>query len=323
MRAVVRDRYGPPDVLRLQELPTPAPADGEVRVRVRAAAVAAGDWHLLRGSPFLVRLAMGGILRPPFPVLGADMAGVVDAVGPGVAALRPGDEVVGHLSECGFGAFAEAVVAPEEWLVPKPQGLSWEEAAALPGSGLAALQGLRLGGVRDGARVLVNGASGGVGSAAVQIAVAAGAEVTGVCSTRNVEMVRALGAARVVDYTREDYTRGEARYDLVLDAAAFRSVLEARRVVAPDGAYVMVGGATRRLLQTGLLGPLLSREGRPKMKVLMTEPTRADLLTLVEMAGAGSLRPVLDRSWPLEDAAAALAHVEAGHARGKVVLEVG
>ena len=221
MKAMVYHNYGSPDVLKFEEVRTPTPADDEVLIKVRAASANAGDWHLLRGEPFLVRL-MAGLRKPKDTVLGADVAGRVEAVGAKVAQFRPGDAVFGDLSESGFGAFAEYVSAPEDALVPKPAKLSFEEAAAVPSAATTALQALRdKGRIEPGQSVLVNGASGGVGSFAVQIAKSFGADVTGVCSTRNLEMVRSLGANHVIDYTQEDYTQNGSRYDLIVDAAAY------------------------------------------------------------------------------------------------------
>jgi NADPH:quinone reductase-like Zn-dependent oxidoreductase len=316
MKAIVHDRYGPPDVLRLEEVPTPVPGDGDVLVRVHAASVNAGDWHLMRADPFLVRLMFGGLLRPRHRILGADVAGRVEAVGRDVKGLREGDEVFGDLSACGFGAFAEYACVPEAALAPKPSNLTFEEAAAVPLAATAALQGLRdKGRIRAGQRVLVNGASGGVGTFAVEIAKAFGAPVTGVCGPGNLDMVRSIGADRVIDYTREDYTRGGERYDLILDAAAFRSVLDCRRALAPEGVYVMVGGSTARMFQTMFLSPLF-----PRMRFLASKASRADLLFLKGLAEAGRLKPVIDRRYALAHVSDAIRYVEQGHARGKVVI---
>jgi NADPH:quinone reductase-like Zn-dependent oxidoreductase len=318
----VQHRYGGPDVLALEEIETPSPGKGEVLVRVAAAAVGAGDRHLMRGKPFLVRLAMGGITRPAVEILGVDVAGRVEAVGPGVEGLGPGDEVIGHLADHGFGGFAEYVCAPEEAFVTKPPETSFQEAAAFPGSSLPALQGLRdKGAIRAGSTVLINGASGGVGSFAVQIAKAFGAEVTGVCSAGAAELVRSLGADHVLDYARQDYTR-TGPYDIILDAAVRRSILEPRRALTPDGTYVFVGGDTGPTIQMMILGPLLSMVGSPKMEFLLTKPTWEDLRFLRDMVAEGKLRPVLDRTYPLDQVPDALRHFEEGHPRGKIVITV-
>lgn len=322
MRAVVFDRYGPPDVLRLEEVPAPVPSGDQVLVRVAAAGVAAGDWHLMRGKPFPIRL-MTGVRRPRLRILGSDVAGRVEAIGPEVTRLQKGDAVVGHLFAHGFGAFAELVCAPEHAFARHPEGLSVAEAAALPGSALAALQGLRdHGAVRAGQRVLVNGASGGVGTAAVQIAKSLGAEVTGVCSGRNAEFVRGLGADDVIDYTREDFAGSGRQWDVILDAAAFRSVGASLSVLVPGGRYVLVGGDFRRNLEIMLLGPILSALGGRRLLGFVTKATHEDLVHLRDLAAAGKLRPPLDRRFPLDEVPHAIAYVETGRARGKVVIEI-
>lgn len=323
MKALVRSTYGPPDVLQLAEVEVPTPRDDEVRVHVFAASVNAADRHLLRGRPLPVRLMTGGLFWPRLHTLGADVAGRVDAVGPAVTQWRPGDAIIADLSEHGFGGFAEFVCVPETALAPKPERLSFAEAAALPVAGLAALQGLRdVGRIQDGDTVLVNGASGGVGSLAVQMATAFGAHVTGTCRPGKMKMVRALGAPRVVDYTQTDVTRERVRYDLILDAGAHRSVGAYRRILRPDGAYVMVGGAVTRFLQTLLVGAWQALVGGPRMEVLVSRPTPDDLRTLVALADSGAVTPVVDRTFALADAPRALRYVESGRVRGKVVLAV-
>jgi NADPH:quinone reductase-like Zn-dependent oxidoreductase len=320
MKAVLRHAYGSPDVLQLGEAPTPTPEAGEVRVRVRAASVNAGDWHLMRADPFFLRLMYGGLLRPKHQVLGSDVAGTVETVGSDVTGLRPGDDVFGDLSEHGFGAFAEYACAPADAFSPMPAGATYEQAAAVPVAGLAALQALRDdGGVGPGDRVLVNGASGGVGTFAVQIAKHFGAEVTGVCSTRNVDLVRSLGADRVVDYTREEVTQGGERYDLVLDAAAFRSPLAFRPLLAPGGAYVLIGGSTARLFQAMLLGPWMRRSGI-RMAVHMSKPNRDDLGVLKGFVESGAVTPAVDRTYPLAEVPDAIRRLEARRVSGKVVI---
>lgn len=323
MRAIVRDRYGPPAVLRLEQIPVPTPGAGDVLVRVRAASVNAGDWHILRADPFLVRLAVGGLFRPRHRVLGSDVAGVVEAVGAGVTAFRPGDEVFGDLSASGFGAFAEYACAPHRAFAPKPANTTFEEAAALPLAAGTALQGLRdKGRIRAGQRVLIHGASGGVGTCAVQIARAFGAEVHAVCGTANVDMVRSLGAADVVDYTREDCTRGGPRFDLILDTACHRSPLRFRKALRPGGIYVMVGGAVARMFEAMLLGGLVSRFGSRTTTSVMAAPRQADLLAVKDLVDAGRLRPVVARRYELAGVADAIAHLEHGHPGGKLVIRV-
>ncbi len=321
MKAIVQHEYGPPDVLNLEDVQRPLPGDGEVLVRVHAASANAGDWHLMRADPFLVRLMFGGLFKPKHKILGSDIAGTVEAVGAGVAEFRVGDEVFGNLAECGFGGFAEYVSVPETALAPKPASTTFEEAAAVPQAALAALQGLRdKGRIQAGQEVLINGASGGVGTFAVQLAKSFGAEVTGVCSTRNLDLVRGIGADHVIDYTRQDFTRDGRRYDLILDAAAFRPVSDYRRALKPEGAYVMVGGATMRMFQTMLLAPWVSLTSDTRMDVLLSKPNPDDLGVLKDLVEAGEIEPVIDRRFELSDVPDAIRYLEGGHARGKVVI---
>lgn len=321
MQAFVREEYGAPDVLDLREVPCPVPEAGEVLVRVRAASVNASDWRMLRADPFLIR-TVGGLVRPKHAVLGSDIAGLVEAVGPGVSSVEVGDAVYGDLSASGYGGFAEYAVAPESAFTPKPD-VSFEEAAAVPGAGVAALQGLRDSGrIRAGQHVLINGASGDVGTFAVQIARAFDTRVTGVCSTRNLDLVRSLGADSVVDYTREDVTAGDARYDLILDAAAFRPASAYRRILSPGGAYVFVGGDTRHMFGVLLKGAWLSRSSGARFQFLAAKPNRADLLALKDLVESGKVAPVIDRTYPLRDLPDALRRVEEGHGAGKVVLRL-
>ena len=323
MHAIVRSTYGPPDVLQEAEVDTPTPGDDEVRIQVMAASVNAGDRHLLRGRPVLVRLMTGGLLWPRLHTLGTDVAGRIDAVGAAVTKWKPGDAVIADLSAHGFGGFAEFVCVPEAAPVPKPERLSFVEAAALPVAGTAALQGLRdVGRVQSGHRVLVNGASGGVGSFAVQIATAFGAHVTGTCRTSKMRMVRALGAARVLDYTQTDVTRERDRYDLILDTGAHRAVGRYRRILRPGGTYVMVGGAVRHLFETLVVGGWQSVTDGPRMEVLMSDPTPDDLETLGDLVDRGAVTPVVDRTFALDELPRALRYFESGRVRGKVVIAV-
>lgn len=320
MKAIVTEKYGAPDVLKFEEVQKPAPGDDEVLIQVHAAAANAGDWHLLRGDPFIIRL-MFGLLKPKIKILGADVAGRVEAVGRNVTEFQPGDEVFGDLSGSGFGAFAEYVAVPEEAVALKPAGMTFEEVAAVPSAAITALQGLRDQGHalrQPGQKVLVNGASGGVGSFAVQIAKSFGAEVTGVCSTRNVEMVRSLGADHVIDYTQEDFTQNGRRYDLILDAAAYRSLSEYKPALAPEGLYVMVGGGTAQFLQA----MLLAITGNKKMVSFVKKTNKEDLVILKELLEAGQVAPVIDRRYPLSETPEAIRYLEQGHARGKVVVTV-
>lgn len=319
MKALVCDRYGPPSMLRVRNVPDPAVREGELLVRVRAASVNALDWRLSRGDPFLVRLSYGWS-RPKHEIPGADAAGVVEAIGRGAEGFAVGDEVYGDLSGVGMGAFAERVSRPARAWAPRPRKVPFDVAAAVPVAAGTALQALRdVGRVRPGERVLVNGASGGVGSFAVQVARALGAEVSGVASARNVEMVHGLGATTVVDYTREDPTRRRERYDVVVDCAAHRPVWDWRGALAPGGRYVMVGGDLGPMMQAMALGPILSRRGHT-FSALVAKPNRADLDTLARWVDDGVVKPLLDRRLPLEQAAEAVGHVDAGHTRGKTVV---
>ncbi len=320
MKAIFCTKYGSPDVLKLIEVDKPTPQANEVLVKVHAAAVNAGDWHLMRADPFLVRL-MFGLTKPKHPILGSDMAGTVEAVGKDVKGFRPGDQVFGNMADCGFGAFAEYVAAPESVLAPKPTNLSWEEAAAVPLSAGTALQALRNHGqIRSGMKVLINGASGGVGTFAVQIAKALGAEVTGVCSTGKMEMVRALGADHVIDYTQEDFSQNGVQYDLILGANGYQPLAAYERALSPTGVYVMIGGAMAQLFQAMLLGPWKSKKGGKKMKNMLMRSNQEDLLVLKELLEAGKITPVIDRRFPLQDVPDAIRYVEEGHAKGKVVI---
>jgi NADPH:quinone reductase-like Zn-dependent oxidoreductase len=288
---------------------------------VHAASINYSDWAFLRGKPFLVRMMSGSLLKPRYPILGMDVAGRVEAVGGSVAQFQPGDEVFGDISACGFGGFADYVAVPERALALKPANLTFEAAAAVPMAGVVALQGLRdCGQVQPGQEVLIVGASGGNGTFAVQIAKAFGAKVTGVCSTRNVDLVRSIGADHVIDYTREDFPRNGQRYDLILACAGYRSILDYRRALSPDGTYVMVGGAMGQVFQAMLLGPALSMSGGKKMGNLAAKPDQDDLISVKELIEAGKVTPVVDRRYPLSEVAEALRYYGKGHARGKVVI---
>lgn len=320
----MQDRYGASDVLELREVERPTPGASNVLVRVAAAAVDQGVWHLMTGKPYLTRLFGFGLRAPKQPIRGLDLAGVVASVGEGVTRFAPGDEVFGTCE----GAFAEYAVTSEDALVAKPSHVSFADAAAIPNSGFAALQGLRdAGGVRAGQSVLVLGAGGGVGALAVQLAVTLGAEVTGVCSTGKVELVRSLGAAHVVDYTREDVTDGSRRWDLILDTGGNRPLSTLRRALTPTGTLVIVGaetggsilGGTDRQLRAMLLSPFL----RQRLRGLMSSGNRADLETLAHMLAVGTMRGVVDRSYPLTEAASAVDRVRSGASIGKVVLTIG
>lgn len=322
MKAIVYTQYGSPDVLQLKEVEKPAPKDDEALIAVQAASANAADWHLLRGDPFLVRL-MAGPLKPRNTILGADIAGRVEAVGKNVKQFQPGDEVFGDISECGWGGFAEYVCARENALVLKPASMTFEEAAAVPLAALTALQGLRdKGQIQPGQKVLINGASGGVGTFAVQIAKSFGAEVTGVCSTRNLDMVRSIGADHVIDYTQEDFTQNGQRYDLIMATNGYHSISDYARALSPKGIYVMTGGSGAQMFQAMLLGPWISMTGNKKMGNLLMKPNNKDLVFLKELLEAGKIAPVIDRRYPLSEVAEAIRYLEEGHARGKVVITV-
>lgn len=321
MRAVVQREYGSPDVLRLETVDKPTLFDNGVLVRIKAASVHAGDWHLMRGSPFVVRLLYGGVWRPRIRTLGTDCSGVVEAVGGKVTQFKPGDEVFGDLSECGFGAFAEYVCAHEKALVLKPSNLGYEEAATVACSGLAALQGLRdCGHLQPGQKVLINGAAGGVGSFAVQIAKALGAEVTAVCSVDKMVVLRKLGADHVLSYDQVGLRPPE--YDLVLDTAAYGALADYLKILVPGGTYVMVGGSDSRFFHAMLLGPWISRTSNHQVKCLASSPNPNDLRVLSELIESGKVRPHLDRCFTLEEVPEAIRYVEERKARGKVAIRI-
>ncbi len=319
MKAIVHTQYGSPDVLQFKEVEKPLPMDHQLLIKVHAASVNTLDLAL-RG-PLLARIITGGLLKPKDPRLGVDLAGRVEAVGSDVTQFRPGDEVFGR----GRGAFAEYACAREEAVVLKPAAMTFEAAAAVPVAALAALQGLRdRGRIQPGQKVLVHGASGGVGTFAVQIAKSFGAEITAVCSTRNVDMVRSLGADQVIDYTREDFTRNRQQYDLILAVNGYHPISAYRHALRPGGVYVMVGASKahlyRALLQAMLLGPLISRIGGQTMSFMLTKPNQKDLAFVKELLEDGKVVPVIDRRYPLRETAEALRYLEEGHARGKVVI---
>jgi NADPH:quinone reductase-like Zn-dependent oxidoreductase len=322
MKAIIYTRYGSPDVLRLAEVAKPVTGANEVLVQIRAASVNAYDWRYVRADPFLVRLA-GGLLRPRNPRLGADFAGQVEAVGGAVTQFQPGDEVYGDLAATGNGAFAEYIAVPEHTLALRPANLTCEQAAAVPMAAVTALQALRDGGkLQAGHRVLINGASGGVGTFAVQIAKSFGAEVTAVCSTRNIDMVRSLGADHIVDYTREDISKSAQRYDIILAVNGYHPLSAYKRLLRPEGRYVMAGGSSAQLFEALLFGPLLSITGRKKLAAFSAKPSSKDLLVMKELLEAGKVVPVIDRCYPLSETADAIRYLEEAHARGKVVITV-
>jgi NADPH:quinone reductase-like Zn-dependent oxidoreductase len=323
MKAVVQDRYGSPDVLELRNIDRPVFGDNDVLIRVHAAGLDPSVLHLMTGTPYLVRLMGYGLRRPKSAVRGNDVAGRIEAVGANVAQLRPGDEVFGVCA----GSFAEYARARQDKVAPKPTNLTFEQAAAVPISGFTALQALRdKGNVRDGDTVLITGAGGGVGTFAVQLAKVFGADVTGVCSTSKVELVRSIGADAVIDYTREDFVEAGRRYDLIVDTAGNRSLARVRRALAPEGTLVMVGGEGGGRWLGGvhrLLGAMArSRFGNQKFRGMLAKESQEDLLMLKDLIEAGKITPVIGRTYPLAEATDAIRYVAEGHARGKTVLTI-
>ncbi len=326
MKAIVYTEYGSPDVLQVRDVKKPVPTDDQILVKVRAASVNPLDWHFLRGTPYIARIGMMGLRKPKVPRLGVDVAGEVEAVGKNVTQFKPGDEVFGQK----FGAFAEYVcVRAGRGIALKPANLTFEQAASVPVAAVTAIQGLRdHGKVQPGQKVLINGASGGVGTFAVQIAKMFGADVTGVCSTRNLDLVRSLGADHVIDYTKEDFTKGDGRYDVILDNVGNQPLSGFRRVLTPNGICVMIGGGGPN--DGGLFGPMarpikalvLSPFMSQKMGMFMADVTKGELTTLSDLIEAGKLTPVIDRTYALSQTADAIRYLEEGHARGKVVITV-
>ena len=327
MKAIVYRNYGSPEVLKYEEVEKPKAGDDQVLIKVRAASINLADYARLKGVPFLIRLVYpharaDGILRPRDTRLGRDVAGEVEAVGRNITQFKPGDAVFG----CCSGAFAEYACASESVLVFKPDNITFEQAAAVPVAALTALQGLRdKGQIQPGQKVLINGASGGVGTFAVQIAKAFGAEVTAVCSTRNLDTARSIGADHVIDYTHEDFTRTGQRYDLILTVNGYYPLVAYRRALTPKGTYIMAGGSKARVaqavLEVTLLGSMISKEGKQKMGFMgITKINQHDLLFVKELLGVGKIVPAIDRRYPLNETVAAFRYFEEGHARGKVVI---
>ena len=323
MKAIVQDKYGSADVLELRDVERPQPGDDELLIRVHAAGVDPGVWHLMTGLPYLVRVMGFGIRRPKIRIRGSDVAGTVEAVGRNVTQFKEGDPVYGTCD----GSFAEYACAKAERFAPKPANLSFEQAAAVPISGMTALNGLRdAGKIQSGQNVLIIGAAGGVGTYAVQLAKAFGAAVTGVCSTSKADLVRAIGADEVVDYTREDFTDGTRQFDLILDTAGRRPLSHLRRALTPQGTLVIVGGegGDRWLggFQRQIFAPVRSRFSQQKLLGLISKERQRDLLTLKDLIEEGKLTPVIGRTFPLSEAPQAIRYLEQGHARGKAVLRI-
>jgi NADPH:quinone reductase-like Zn-dependent oxidoreductase len=317
MKAIIYTKYGSPDVLQLTDVERPAPKDDEVLIKIHAASVNAYDWHFLTADIFLIRLMGGGLLKPKNTRLGADIAGQVEAVGRNVNQFQPGDEVYGMIQ----GGFAEYACATEAALALKPANSSFEKAAAVPMAAITALQGLRdEGQIQAGQKVLINGASGGVGTFAVQIAKSFGAEVTAVCSTRNLDQARSIGADHVIDYTAVNFTKNSQRYDLIFAANGYHPLSAYKRVLGPKGIYVMAGGTMAQIFQSMLMGSMMSETGGRKMGGVSAKRSQKDLIFLKELLEAGKVVPVIDRRYPLSEAAEALRYLGTGHARGKVVI---
>jgi len=324
MKAIVCPKYGSPDVLQLQEVAKPAPEDDDVLIRIHAASINSRDWRFMRANPFFIRLAPGGLLQPKNRILGADVAGRVEAIGSNVKQFKPGDEVFGFLpSATGRGTFAEYVCANEKAITLKPANLTFEQAAAVPEAAMTALQALRdKGNLQPGQKVLINGASGGVGTFAVQIAKALGAEVTAVCSTRNLEMVRSLGADQVIDYKVEDFTQNGQQYDLILAVNGYHPISDYLRALKPEGSYVVAGGSMLQLIQASLQGRRNSQTGGQKTQVLVLVQSQKDLVFIKELLESGKIMPVIDDCYPLSKTPEAFWYFEKAHPRGKVVISV-
>jgi NADPH:quinone reductase-like Zn-dependent oxidoreductase len=324
MKAIVCTKYGSPDVLQLQEVTKPAPKDAEVLIEIHAASMNSRDWRFMRAKPFFIRLVPGGFLQPKNKILGADVAGWVEAVGSNVKQFKPGDEVFGYLpSATGCGTFAEYVCANENAITLKPANLTFEQAAAVPEAAMTALQGLRdKGNIQPGQKVLINGASGGVGTFAVQIAKSFGAEITGVCSTRNLEMVRSIGADHVIDYTKEDFTQNGQHYDLILAVNGYHPISDYLRALSPEGTYVVAGGSMLHLFQAALQGRRTSKTGSQKTHIVSLVQNQKDLVFMKELLESGKVVPVIDGCYPLSKTPEAFRYFEKVHPKGKVVISV-
>ena len=321
MKAVIYREYGSPEKLALEEIPKPIPKENQVLIRVRAVSVNSWDWDLLRGEPILIR--MWGLFKPKYRILGSDIAGVVENVGQNVKNFKPGDKVFGDLSECGWGGFAEYVCAPENTLALKPPNMTFEQAASIPQAGVLAYQGLfDYGKVDAGKKILINGAGGGVGTFAIQIAKSIGAEVTGVDSSDKLEMLKDLGADHVIDYRKEDFTKSGKHYDLIIDNVANRSLSDYKDALSPEGIFIMVGGSMSTILQAMLFSKLLSVFGSKKLKILAHKPNK-DLNALIELYNSGTYQPILEKIYSLSETPEAMRLLGEGHAKGKVVIKIG
>jgi NADPH:quinone reductase-like Zn-dependent oxidoreductase len=323
MKAIMYQQYGSPDdVLELIEVEKPVPKDNQVLIKVHATSVNYGNLASVKGEPFIARL-MTGFLKPKYTIPGGDIAGRVEAVGSNVKQFQPGDEVFGDISGCGWGGFAEYVSVPENVLALKPANISFREAAAVPMAAVTALQGLRdKGKIQSGQKVLINGASGGVGTFAVQIAKSFGAEVTAVCSARNLNIVRSIGAEHAIDYTREDFTKKKKRYDLIIAVNGHHPISAYKRALSPSGVYVVIGGSMAQIFQGMLLGPWMSMTGSKKIGNLLHRPNQKDLVFMSELLEDGKVKPVIDRCYKLSEVPEALRYFGEGHAQGKIVITV-
>jgi NADPH:quinone reductase-like Zn-dependent oxidoreductase len=320
MKAIVRSQYGSPDVLRLEDVEMPIPTDDEVRIKIHAVSINGSDREGLIGKPLYARL--GGLWKPGYPILGSDIAGRVERAGKNITQFQPGDEVFGEIP--GYhGGFAEYACAPERTLARKPAGLTFEQAAAIPQAGVVALQGIReKGQVKPGQKVLINGAGGGAGTFAVQLAKLHGAEVTGVDNTIKMDYLRSLGADHAIDYTRQDFTKTGKQYDLILDVIAHRSAFAYRRALKPNGTYFFVGGSVATLFQILLLGPWIKKSTGRNIRLLVVSQNNKDRIAITELCEAGKVKPVIDRQYPLSQVADAFRYAGEGRAKGKIVITV-
>jgi NADPH:quinone reductase-like Zn-dependent oxidoreductase len=324
MKAIICPKYGSPNVLQLQEVAKPTPQDEEVLIKIHAASINARDWRMMRANPFFIRLVPGGFRRPKNKILGADVAGRVKAIGSNVRQFKPGDEVFGYLpSATGRGTFAEYVCAKENLIALKPANLTFEQAAAVPEAAMTALQGLRdKGNLQAGQKVLINGASGGVGTFAVQIAKAFGAEVTAVCSTRNLDMVRSLGADDIIDYKVEDFTKNRQQYDLILAVNGYHPISDYLRSLKPEGSYVVAGGSMLQLIQAAIYKKKVSTTGHKKISIVSLVQSQKDLILIKELLESGKITPIIDACYPLIKTGEAFWYIEKVHPKGKVVISV-
>lgn len=323
MKAITFSKYGAPEVLQLKEVEKPTPKDNQVLIKIMAASINAAEQHIIKGDPFPIRFMLGGIFTPKKNIPGADLAGRVEQVGKDVKKFKVGDEVYGDLSGYGWGTFAEYVAVAEDALTLKPNGTTFEAAASVPLAAVTALQGLRdHGHIKAGQKVLVVGASGGVGSFAVQLAKAFGAEVTAVASTKKLGLIQKLGADHIIDRNKEDFTKNGQSYDLILDAGAFRSLSDYKRILKPNGIYVLVGGSNGQLFKALLFGPLISMFGNKKMGSMLAKPNPQDLACLTEFIEAGKVVPALDKSFALSQTVEAMNYFNSGQVQGKIVIKI-